>query len=297
MSTGGASNKPRDHWADWLVRGRWHGASEPQARRWASGLRRWRDRILRDARLRVGQSVLDLGAGTGLLALGARRRVGPTGRVIALDLSHDALLACRTEAAATDDAAVLYAAVGDALRLPFRDGSFDAVLTRSVLIFVRDKPAAIRELYRVLRPGGWVSILEPINSVYDRYDTSAGMDLSAVQPAHDQIRAYLKENSRYQATMGGFDERDLVDGFIGAGFTAVRLGYELHYARDRRGARERIALLHARPNPGTPSYEEGARAVLGEAADEHLHRLANIILTQPAVKINAVAFIAARRHG
>jgi arsenite methyltransferase len=187
--------------------------------------------------------------------------------------------------------------VGDGLYLPLRDGSFDAAVTRSVLIFVADKSAAVRELHRVLRPGGRVSVFEPINSVYERYDRWAGMDLSAVQPAHDRIRAYLKEHSRYEVAMMGFDERDLVEAFVQAGFRSVRLSYEFRYARDRRGARERIALLRARPNPGTPSYEEGARALLGNAAAEHPRRLAKAILTQPAVKINAVAFLAAQRHG
>src|SRR5207302_1795244 len=98
------------------------------------------------AQLQDGQRALDVGAGTGLLALEAQRRVGPSGEVVALDISYDALRECQRQAGPDGTAARPSPVVGSVVPMPFRDGSFDAVLTRSVLIYVVDKAAAVREL-------------------------------------------------------------------------------------------------------------------------------------------------------
>lgn len=89
--TSHGTDRNLDRWADWLVRGRDRGATEAQMRRTRRFLARVRDRVLREAKLRPGDRVVDLGAGTGLLALEARRRVKGSGYVVALDVSVDAL--------------------------------------------------------------------------------------------------------------------------------------------------------------------------------------------------------------
>lgn len=165
--------EPLDRWADWLLHGRQRGMSEGQLRRMDAVLRRVRDRVLGGARLRRGQRVLDVGAGTGLLTLDACRRVGPTGQVVAVDRSHDALAVCRRPAGGDAAAPMPACAVGDATALPFADQAFDVVLVRSVLMYVADRPAAIRELRRVLRPGGRVSLFEPIHSASRQYGAVA----------------------------------------------------------------------------------------------------------------------------
>ncbi|HEX5502757.1 MAG TPA: methyltransferase domain-containing protein [Thermomicrobiales bacterium] len=282
-----------DRWADWLLRGRQRGLSAAQVRRQGASLRRFRDWVLRGARLRAGQRVLDVGAGTGLVALAARRRVGPGGRVVAFDRSRDALRECRRQGA-DDPGASLRPVAGDAACLPFRDGAFDAVLTRSVLIYVADKSAAAREIYRVLRPGGRASLFEPINSATQQYWV-ASPDLAPVQPAHDRILAQLNAGFTHRADMVGFDERDLLQYFIEAGFVDVRLDYEFRHALRRRAPAEIAASLQARPNPSMLSYEEAARAVLGAAADEYLARYVRLLVAQPRVEASAVAYLTAEK--
>ncbi len=286
---------PLDRWADWLLHGRQRGMSETQARGLARGLRRNRNRVLRGARLRAGQRMLDVGAGTGLLSLEALRRVGPSGTVVALDISSDALRECMRQAEAAGPIPSMQAVGGHALNLPFRDGTFDAVATRSVLIYVFDKRAALRELYRVLRPGGRASVFEPINIVYDRSSWDWGIDLTSLQPAHNQITGYLQEKAVDRRTMLSFDERDLTAGFEEAGFTSVSMSYEYEYSRERRRARDSVSFLRTRPNPSQPSYEEGARVVLGTAADEHLARLSALLRSQHVTSARAVAYIVGRR--
>jgi ubiquinone/menaquinone biosynthesis C-methylase UbiE len=239
--------------------------------------------------------VLDVGAGTGLLALEARRRVGASGHVVALDISRDALAECERQAAPDRPYAPLDLLVGDALRLPFRDACLDAVLTRSVLIYIWDKPAAVHELHRVLRPGGRASIFEPINAASTAYDWSWGLDLSPFQPAHDQVVAYLREHWQHEDTMMGFDERDLTAMFIEAGFKSVHLSYEHEFKRAWRRASDVVSSLRCRPNPTMLSYEEAARTVLKDGSDEHLSRLSRLLTSQPVSGIQATAHVTATR--
>ena len=134
-----------DRWARWLLGGREAGCTDEEWSSQAAFLERVRDRVLAGARITEGDSVLDIGAGTGLLAGEAARRLGSTGTVVGLDISHDALVHC---------GAGVQRAVGDAVALPFAKGSVDVAVARSVLIYVLDKPAAVAEVRRILRRGG-----------------------------------------------------------------------------------------------------------------------------------------------
>lgn len=296
------ATEAHDPWAEWLLRGRDQGMSAADLRRQRRGLERIRTGTLRGARLRKGQRVLDVGAGTGLLALEACRRVGPEGAVIALDLSRAALQEAARLYAGSQPDGVFTLVAGDALALPFADQSFDAVLTRSVLIYVADKAAAAREFYRVLKRGGRVSLFEPINSAALRYGEFGGRDFSAVQPARDRVLAHQRATWPHRAAMMDFDERDLAQCFVDAGFN-VQLN---HWHSDwqaprlspRQQARQRDrwrGLLARRGNPTMLSYAEAAQAVLGEGATAHLDQVGEIMLAQPGRLVSAVAYLRGTR--
>ena len=85
---------PPDRWADWLTTAVQRGLDEHQIRAQTKALGRMRSRALAGARLRRDVSVLDVGAGTGLLAVEARRHVGGSARIIVREISTDALAAC-----------------------------------------------------------------------------------------------------------------------------------------------------------------------------------------------------------
>ena len=95
--------------------------------------------------------------------------------------------------------------------------------------------------------------------------------------------------------MLGFDERDLVEYFLEAGFESVHLAYDQRHERSRRRRADIMASLNVRPNPTRPGYEEGARAVLGAAADDHLVRLSKLMLAQPLTGVSADAYVTAER--
>jgi arsenite methyltransferase len=298
-----AEDKQRqDKWADWLVRGRQAGMSDKHIRAMNRELERLAKRVVSGAKLRGGQRVLDVGAGTGLLTLEARSRAKERGLVVASDISYDAIALCRDAAVAEPDGAPVAVVGGDVLALPFQKETFDAVLTRSVLIYLEDKRPGIQELYRVLRTGGMVSIFEPINDVWRVTQERLRADgyFDSFQPTYDRIMDHYK--SSRSSTFLGWDERDLISWFEEAGFREVNLTYEHSSTHSARGRpvtdKARVHLRAAwknRPNPHDPSFEELVRSLLGDEADDFLDRYLEFALSDPAPSANGVAYLSARR--
>ena len=100
-----------------------------------------------------GQAVLDLGSGAGLDSLLAARRVGPTGKVVGVDLCQDMVEKARRNAALLGLHNVEFVNAG-AERLPPPDESVDVIISNGVFNLFPGKPAVLAEAFRVLRPGG-----------------------------------------------------------------------------------------------------------------------------------------------
>ena len=111
------------------------------------------DNVLRRSALKPGDRVLDLGTGTGSVAIGAAALVGSAGRVIAVDISPDMLAMARRRVAESGHANVDLRE-GRAEQLPAEDGSVDVLLASLSLMYVIDRGVAAQEIRRVLRPGG-----------------------------------------------------------------------------------------------------------------------------------------------
>lgn len=121
--------------------------------------RRWRRRTVAALKLRPGDRVLDLATGTGDLALDLLRR-HPRTTCVGLDPSPGMLEIGRDKAARRGMADRLHFDVGVAETLPYPEASFDAICMAFGIRNCSDRAAALREMARVLRPGGRVAILE-----------------------------------------------------------------------------------------------------------------------------------------
>jgi len=108
-------------------------------------------------KLQPGETVLDLGSGPGLDALLAAKQVGPTGRVIGVDMTPQMLERARATAARAGATHVEFRE-GRLEAMPVEDASVDAVTSNCVINLVPDKAAVFREIARVLRPGGRVVV-------------------------------------------------------------------------------------------------------------------------------------------
>jgi ubiquinone/menaquinone biosynthesis C-methylase UbiE len=195
------------------VRTRFEGRSDQELEEMLSELSTFRDTVLDHARLEAGDTVVDVGAGTGLLTVAAAERVLPDGDVLAIDISVDALEELRRVCAAPN----VFYLLGRADVLPLPDESVDAVVTRSVLIYVDDKAEAVGEFFRVLRKGGRVSIFEPINRGNTRLSQAVDFGDLSERLAEWERRSYEDPHD----PMLNFDERDLEQLFRDSGFADV----------------------------------------------------------------------------
>jgi ubiquinone/menaquinone biosynthesis C-methylase UbiE len=130
--------------------------------------RAFRERLVRLARLEPGQSVLDIGCGTGSLAIAAKRRVGPSGTAEGIDASPEMIDRARRKARKAGLDLTFTTGVVEAL--PFPDGHFDAVLSTLMLHHLprEARQQCAREIRRVLKPGGRVLAVDFGRSTGDR---------------------------------------------------------------------------------------------------------------------------------
>ncbi len=126
-------------------------------RRWIHPVRSTLERF----HLKPGDALLELGPGLGYFTVEAGRMVGPEGRVLCLDLQPPMLAALR-QRLEEQRVANAHPMVGDAVNLPLPDGSVDAAFLAAVLGEIPDRPQALGELRRVLKPGGVLSFLETL---------------------------------------------------------------------------------------------------------------------------------------
>ena len=177
----------------------------------SGGLHRaWKLFTVARADLRPGMQVLDVAGGTADLARVFARRVGPQGRVVLTDINGEMLAIGRDRM--LDDGTAQPAVRCDAERLPFASGSFDRVSVAFGLRNMTDKAAALREMTRVLRPGGKLLVLEfsrvwaPLTRAYDAYSFGVLPRLGRWITGDADSYRYLAESIRMhpdQETLAG----------------------------------------------------------------------------------------------
>jgi demethylmenaquinone methyltransferase/2-methoxy-6-polyprenyl-1,4-benzoquinol methylase len=183
--------------------------------------RRWRAAAVAASGLGSGDSAIDVAAGTGKLAAALAARVGPFGRVAAVDLSPGMVARGRAE---TADLVQLEYVVGNALALPFEDGRFDAATIAFGLRNLANFEAGFREMRRVVRPGGRVVCLEltrPRPRWWGRIHQAVFRGLA---PLAGSIGGHREIYSALPASMDGFPDADqLAQIMTSAGLSGVTI--------------------------------------------------------------------------
>jgi arsenite methyltransferase len=249
-----------DCWADWIRMRRTGGDPEYEART-LEHLAAVRDRVLDNAELRAGQTLLDVGCGNGLIGFGALER--GAAKVVFADVSSALLGDCRElagEAGVLKRCRFVEASAEDLRGVD--DESVDVVTTRSVLIYVDDKERAFREFQRVLRPEGRLSIFEPINrfGLEERRRTWGYTLNGDAARLVAKLTSYMRRFQPLDDPMFDFDERDLFALAERAGFFPVRLDYRAEAVPLE--ARSWESYLHSSGNPKIPTFAEAMDGAL-----------------------------------
>ena len=186
----------------------------------------WKRATVRRLELRPGERVLDVCGGTGDLALRAARRVGPGGAAVVCDLNEPMMAAGRKKEgrAGFPDGRIAFVR-GDAERLPFPDASFDAATVGFGLRNLVDLDQGLREIARVLKPGGRFAGLEFTlphrrwqRSLYAFYSFRLMLPAARLIAGSEGPFRYLAESIRVFAENG-----DIAGGLDRAGLAEIRI--------------------------------------------------------------------------
>ncbi len=187
---------------------------------------RWRRALVEAIAPQAGQRILDVATGTGLVAR-ALARAAPC-EIVAVDQSAEMLAGARSRLALMPElAARITLMQGEAERLPFGDGEFDALTFTYLLRYVEDRETTLRELARVLKPGGRIGMVEfgvparPVLKALWRAHTRVGLPLlgRAVSNSWREVGEFLGPNiEQFHAA-----EPDLPGLWRRAGIADVRL--------------------------------------------------------------------------
>ena len=200
----------------------------------------WKRFFVATSQVKRGDRVLDLAGGTGDIAALLQERVGDTGEVVVGDINGDMLRVGRDRLTDRGRVRGLRWVQCNAQALPFPDGTFDLVTIAFGLRNVTDKDAALREMHRVLRPGGQGRVLEFsqvtadwFRPVYDFHSFNVLPKLGAMIAGDEGSYRYLAESIRKHPPQRELQAMMEAAGFVrasyrnlSAGIVAIHTGYK-----------------------------------------------------------------------
>jgi demethylmenaquinone methyltransferase/2-methoxy-6-polyprenyl-1,4-benzoquinol methylase len=204
----------------------------------SGGLHRlWKVFAAEQSGIRPGSRVLDIAGGSGDMARHFAKRAGPTGQVILTDINSSMLGVGRDRM--LDEGFVMAAAQCDAEKLPFPDNYFDCVCVAFGLRNMTHKDVALKEMHRVVCPGGRLLVLEfsrvaePLKPLYDLYSFKLLPVMGKLIADDEESYRYLAESIRMHPSQeelkammerAGFDKVDYFN--LTAGIVALHRGFK-----------------------------------------------------------------------
>jgi arsenite methyltransferase len=257
-----------DEWSEWLLHRR-HADDPAYQEVVKSVVRRYADHVLDDARLAPGMTMADIGAGEGVLAFRAIERIGATINVVLTDISAPMLHHAESIAAGLgiSNQCTFLECSAESLAA-IADSTMDVVAARAAVAYVSDKGAAFNEFYRVLKPGGRISMAEPILQDEAFFARALRKRVDAQAPPPDQFLRLLhrwkaaqfpdSEEKCAASPHVNYSERDLLNFVRNSGFAEIHLQLHIDVAPSLITSWE--IFLDSSPHPWAPSL----RSVLAQ---------------------------------
>jgi arsenite methyltransferase len=253
-----------DVWSEWLLHRR-HADDSTYAKVVQAVVEGYADRVLDGAQLAVGMTLVDVGAGEGLVAFRAIDRIGPSLRVTLTDVSAPMLRYAESVALQRNvrPQCTFLECTADNLK-GIADASVDVVATRAVLAYVADKKAALAEFFRILKPGGRLSIAEPI--LQDDAFHARALRRRVEDQSHpvDRFLTLLHrwkaaqfpdtEEACAKSPIANYSERDLLNMVGTTGFAQIHL--QLHIDVVPSLITSWDVFLGSSPHPWAPSLKQ-----------------------------------------
>ncbi|MGO8856530.1 MAG: methyltransferase domain-containing protein [Steroidobacteraceae bacterium] len=294
-----------DAWSEWLLHRR-HGDNREYEEVVRGVVQRYADAVLDDAHLFPGMTLADVGTGDGLLAFRAIERIGAAIHVVLTDISAPLLRHAKTCAVDRKvEGQCTFLECSAEKLLGIGDSTIDAIVARASIAYVPDKRAAFGEFHRVLKPGGRLSIAEPIlqDEAFAARALRTRVDAQAGQPA-DRFLTLLHrwksaqfpdtEEAYARNPLVNFSERDLLNFVRAAGFSDIHLQLHIQVAPSLITSWE--VFLDTSPHPWAPSLS----AILDEQFSQEERRFFEAIV-RPTVEsgknlnIERIAYVSARK--
>ncbi len=293
----------QDIWSEWLKKRRFGGGDEKFQEHAMQQYKKLALKIVDKSEIFESATVLDIGAGDGLIGFTALERLGPNGKVILSDISEAALLIPKEilKQAKEPDPRIEFLIAGAENLKPLNDCSVDRIVIRAVLLYVNEKQMAFNEIFRVLKNGGIAVIMEPINQRHleFRNELFRGYRLDrepllSIKPMLDKVIDETNhQTNETQSTLIGYNEHDLVHMAIGAGFEQVKLEYIL--TRTQMYYQSWEFFFDSAPNPQAQSLHEMMNKILNQDEFDKVVNSLKKVVSEPAVRTTCEALYILRK--
>lgn len=242
------------NWTQWLSQTRFASLSEAQRIQTLNWLQVVGDVIINNARIKEGDTVIDIGTGTGLLAFKALDALKGTGCVIFSDKFQDCLDTCQEFINSTTIKGNYKMLQSPADKIDLPDKSVDKAVMRSVLVHIVEKQPAISEICRVLKKGGRFSFFEPIIRSNTRY-------WQLVNPANIRnFEAFKDAENKFMTdetdSLCNFDENTIAENLDKAGFSDGEINLDNVESKYIVSANMINEWFNNPPSPDRPTIKE-----------------------------------------